>query len=155
MLQRIAMTNATPTQYRRVRRDATSTKGPAKAPETTAESKPISQNEDIRAVVFDQYKPQGLVETTIVEQIAKTLSIIHKFTYSFPLDTLLDDYFAGARKLSNAELTAALRASANRDRIIDEGFKLIGSANRELAAYRKSSLNPGGDTVDILTFRLN
>jgi len=148
------MTNATPTKTRRVRRDATSAKGPAKAPKTTTESKPLSQTGDLRAIVFDQYKPEGLVETTIVEQIAKTYSIIQKLTYSFPLDAVLDEYFAGARKLSKAELTTALRESANRDRIISEGFKLIGHAIRELDAYRKSPLSPRLDAVDILTFRL-
>ncbi|HEY3441915.1 MAG TPA: hypothetical protein VGK29_14225 [Paludibaculum sp.] len=149
------MTNATPTKYRRVRRGATSTKGPVTAPETTTEPKAIYSTEALRDAAFAKYKPQGLVETSIVEQIAKTLSIIQKFTYAFPLDALLDDYFAGARKLSNAELSAALRESANRDRIIDEGFKLIARATRELAAYRKSLMSSNGDTVDILTFRLH
>lgn len=154
MLQRIAMTNATPTKTKRARRGATSTKGPAKVHDT-AESRPLRSHEDLRDIAFGHFKPQGLVETSIVEEIAKTMAIMHKLTYAFPLDALLDDYFAGARKLSKAELTAALRESANRDRIIHEGFKLIAQATRQLAAYRNSPVHPGADRLDILTFCLH
>lgn len=103
-------------------------------------NKPPVELEALRTAYRNHFKPQDPVEESYVQQISSAWHFIHNNPPDPHLESILDDYTGGESTVSNQHLAVAMREFAEKDRLVNNSYRLARQATNALFQYRQTRL---------------